>query len=177
MSIAESCTEQRLHSLYSAHHGWLRDLLRRRLGNACDAADLAHDTFLRLLLKPRQFDSFDGARAYLSTVARGLCIDLWRRREVERVWLETVAAQPAASMPSAEHHATVIEALCAVDAMLRQLPERVARTFLLAQLDGLTYREIAAELVVSERSVKKYMARAMLHCALFEAELALGAEA
>lgn len=35
--------------LYSDHHGWLQDWLRRRLGNAFDAADLAHDTFLRVL--------------------------------------------------------------------------------------------------------------------------------
>lgn len=44
------------------------------------------------------------------------------------------------------------------------LPERVRRAFLLAQLDGLTYRQIGVELGVSERMVKKYMARAMLHC-------------
>lgn len=167
-------SSQQLTALYGHHHGWLRDWLRRRLGNSSDAADLAHDTFLRLLLRPREFDSFDGARAYLSTVARGLCVDLWRRREIERAWLDTLAAQPDAIMPSAERQAIVVETLCAVDAMLRNLSDKVARTLLLSQVHGLTYSEIAVQLQVSERSIKKYMAQAMLHCALFEAELENG---
>ncbi|SDF57071.1 MULTISPECIES: RNA polymerase sigma factor [unclassified Duganella] len=78
--------------LYSHHHGWLYGLLQRRLGNHGDAADLAHDAFIRLLLKPRSFDSAEGARAYLSTVARGLCVDLWRRRQVEQAWFDALAA-------------------------------------------------------------------------------------
>ena len=39
--------------LYSDHHGWLVGWLRRRLGNPCDAADLAQDTFVRVLGKPQ----------------------------------------------------------------------------------------------------------------------------
>jgi RNA polymerase sigma-70 factor (ECF subfamily) len=34
----------------------------------------------------------------------------------------------------------------------------------MSQLDGLTYIEIGQRLGVSDRMVKKYMARAMLHC-------------
>lgn len=157
-------------ALYASHHGWLHALLHRRLGCTETAADLAHDAFLRLLVTPRRFDSFQGTRAYLSRVAKGLCVDLWRRREIERAWLEAFAAQPEATAPPAEHHAMVIETLCQVDAMLASLPRRVADAFVLAQVRGLTYREIAVRLEVSERMIKKYMARAMLHCALLEAE-------
>ena len=45
----------------------------------------------------------------------------------------------------------------------------MARAFILSHVDGLKYREIAVELDVSERTVKKYLAQAMLHCALLEA--------
>jgi RNA polymerase sigma-70 factor (ECF subfamily) len=37
-----------LHQLYSENNGWLKSWLRTRLGNAADASDLAHDTFLRV---------------------------------------------------------------------------------------------------------------------------------
>ena len=36
-------------SLYSDNHGWIQQWLARRLGNVHDAAELAHDVFLRLL--------------------------------------------------------------------------------------------------------------------------------
>ena len=48
--------------------------------------------------------------------------------------------------------------------------DRPRRAFVLAQIHEMTYREIGAELGVSERMVKKYMAQAMLQCLLFQAE-------
>ena len=50
--------------------------------------------------------------------------------------------------------------------MLDRLNPKARAAFLLSQLDGLTYAEIAAQLAVSERMVKKYMAQAMLQCLL-----------
>ncbi|WZB75780.1 sigma factor [Achromobacter insuavis] len=38
-----------LKTLYAEHHGWLRSWLRRKLGCPEQAADLAQDTFLRVL--------------------------------------------------------------------------------------------------------------------------------
>ncbi|MFT3804304.1 MAG: sigma-70 family RNA polymerase sigma factor [Burkholderiaceae bacterium] len=165
-----------LGPLYTAHHGWLQAWLRRRLGNACDAADLAHDAFVRLLLKPRQFDSVDGARAYLSTVARGLCVDLWRRREIEQAWLDALAARPQAVEPSAEQRVMVLQALVEIDAMLAALPPRPARAFVLAMVEERTDAEIAAELGVSDRMVRKYLSRVMLHCLQLPGALPAGAD-
>ena len=51
-----------------------------------------------------------------------------------------------------------------VDRMLASLSDKARRAFLMAQIHGLTYKEIAAELHVSDRMVKKYMAQAMLAC-------------
>jgi RNA polymerase sigma-70 factor (ECF subfamily) len=160
-----------LHELYRDHHGWLYGLLNRKLGNAGDAADLAHDVFLRLWTTPRRFDSRDGARAYLSTVAKGRCIDLWRRREIERAWLEVLMLQPEAVAPSAEDQAAMLETLYRIDAMLHQLSARTADAFVMAMVYGMTDKEIAAQLRVSDRMVRKYTANAMLHCMLLEAEL------
>ena len=56
--------------LYSDHHGWLKNWLRGRLGNAADAADLAQDTFLRLLARREQLE-IATPRAFLRTIARG----------------------------------------------------------------------------------------------------------
>jgi len=43
----------------------------------------------------------------------------------------------------------------------------VREVFLLAQCDGLTYREIAAQTGLALRTVNKYMALAMEHCCLY----------
>lgn len=156
-------------ALYSDHHHWLLALLRRRLGNAADAADLAHDAFLRLLLKPRDFPSTEGARAYLSVVAKGLCVDLWRRREVEQAWLDAVAQLPEALAVSAEQQAAAMQALIEIDAMLVRLPARAAEAFVMAVVHGMTDAAIAVSLGVSDRMVRKYVAQAMVQCLSLQA--------
>lgn len=156
-----------IEQMYCQHHAWLSSWLQNRTG--CDqvAADLAQDTFLRLLKKPK-VDASNNSRAYLKTIADGLWIDLWRRRQIEQAWQETLSHLPEAQAPSPEKHLIILESLYEVDKLLNQLPEKVATAFILSQINGLTYKQIAQQLEVSERMVKKYMAQAMLHCALLE---------
>ena len=100
-------------------------------------------------------------RAFLSTVAHGLVVSLWRRQDLERDYLDALAARPEPLAPSPEERALALEALAEVDALLAGLPPKAARAFLMAQLEGMGYAEIGAALGVSERMVKKYMAQAM----------------
>ena len=164
---------QDFEHLYGSHHGWLYKWLHRRLGNAADAADLAQDAFLRVLTGKCRFDNDPQARVYLRTMASGMCVDLWRRRELEQAWLDTLAARPEPTAPSAEHQAMVLEALGEVDAMLRGLPPKAAQAFVMAVVCEATDAEVAAALGVSTRMVRKYVAQAMLRCMLLEARLGL----
>ncbi len=159
-----------VHALYGEYHGWLHRVLQRRLGDADDAADLAHDAFLRLLTRPRPLDH-GSARPYLSRMARGLCVDLWRRREIERAWLDTLAHHPQAEAPSAEQSAAALEALVAVDGMLKRLPPMVARTFVLSMVHGLNGKQIAQRLGITDRTVRNHLSRAMLACLRLQARL------
>ncbi len=154
-----------LQTLYCDHHGWLHGWLRQRLGNASDAADLAHDTFLRILGRGQR-ETLREPRAYLAAVANGLLVSHWRRRDLERAWLDTLAAHPQVVAPSPEDRALVLEALEQIARMLDGLPARCREIFLLSQLDGLTYPQISVQLGVSVNVVQKAMTRAVGHCFL-----------
>jgi RNA polymerase sigma factor (sigma-70 family) len=167
-SVPEYATPPSVELLYVDHHSWLQGWLLRRLGNSSDAADLAHDVFMRLLAQPRRFESRPSARGYLRTMANGMCIDLWRRRCIEQAWVDALAAQPEATAPSAEHQSIVLETLYEIDALLRSLPPKAAQAFVMAVACDMTYREVARELGVSVRMVAKYVARATLHCLRLE---------
>lgn len=155
-----------LEQLYHHHHGWLLGWLRHRLGNGADAADLAHDTFVRLISGRSQwhFDSLPEARAYLRTTAQNLCINLWRRREIEQAWVQTLSTMPVAHHPSAERQAMVMQALEEIISMLSQLSPKAARAFTLAVICDMTDDEVGIALGVSGRMVRKYVAQAMLAC-------------
>lgn len=163
MGTAEVALEQGIKDLYTDHHRWLQGWLRRKLGNACDAADIAQDTFVRVLVR-QQLPGLKEPRAYLSSIARGLVIDHWRRRELEQAWLETLAAMPEPKAPSPETRMLFVEALVEIDRMLDSLKPAVRTAFLLAQLDGLTCPQIAERLGVSRATAERYIAKALREC-------------
>lgn len=149
-------------AMYSSHHGWLLGWLRKRLGCAADAADLAHDTFLRVLVQARP--DIREPRAFLSTVAGGILANFYRRRDIEQAYLRSLAEQPEASVQSPEARAIVLETLVEIDRRLSGLPAPVRRAFLLAQVDGMKQSDIAVALGVSLPTVQRYVARALLQC-------------
>lgn len=164
MSSADRSLNLEIHHLYCDHHGWLQGWLVRKLGNASDAADLAHDTFLRLLTRQTSRSLGNEPRALLTHIAKGLVVDRWRRQDVERAYLETIAHLPEPEVPSPETRWLILETLYRIETMLRDLPEKTRQAFLMSQIDGLTYPQIAEELGVSLVSVKRYMRDAFLAC-------------
>lgn len=154
-----------IEQLYGEHHGWLKGWLRSRTGNSADAADLAQDTFMRMLTS-RQLPSLREPRHYLVTIARGLLIDKSRRRALENAYLEVLAARPDALQISPETHHLIIESLFAIDAMLDGLGSRTRQIFLLVQLEGLSYVQVARQLGLSVTTVKNHLGKALMQCIL-----------
>lgn len=157
---------QPVANLYHEHHGWLHGWLRRKLGCTHQAADLAQDTFIEALLAPG-LGEIREPRAWLTTVAHGIMVNYLRRRKLELAYLDAIASHPEPLAPSPEERALIIEALCEIDTLLDGLPVKARQAFLLSQVEGLTYAEIAGRLGVSLSMVKKYMLRATLHLAGF----------
>jgi len=166
MAASEIALQQSVENLYLNHQSWLKGWLRRQLNCSESAADLAQDTFLRVLVT-RHVGHIVEPRAYLATVARRVMMDYFRRAALERAYLEALAAMPESVQISPEQRTILIETLCEIDAMLDALGEKARQIFLLSQLDGLTYAEIATQVNLSLSSVKKYMAKAIEHCLLF----------
>lgn len=190
-----------IERLYEDHHRWLSGWLRRRLGDSRDAADLAQDTFLRILTSwqkqaqqqeqqqqpaqaqrqepqqerrqalpgPDDPTALREPRAYLATVANRLLANHWRRLSLEQAFLASLAGLPEPETPSVEQRFLILETLQEIDVLLDRLAPRARTAFLLAQLEGLTYAEIAEQLQVNVRTIKRYMAAAYEECLLLMA--------
>ncbi|MBP6898514.1 MAG: sigma-70 family RNA polymerase sigma factor [Burkholderiaceae bacterium] len=167
MSAAELTLHREVRLLYTDHHRWLQAWLRGRLGDAATAADLAHDTFVRLLAgrRDRPHDSLGAQpRALLTHIAKGLVVDHWRRQQVQQACLEAIARLPAPQVPSPETQAIIVETLLQIDRLLDGLPPLSRQVFLLAQLDGLTLQQIAERTGLPVISVRRHIQRALVAC-------------
>ncbi|KKO61936.1 putative RNA polymerase sigma factor FecI [Janthinobacterium sp. KBS0711] len=150
-------------SLFTGHQGWLLQRLLLRLRNRAEAEDVASETFLRVLHAGR-LSAIREPRAYLTTVAKSVLLQQWRRRDIEQAYLESLALLPESVQPSPEERVVLLEALERLSRALDTLSAKARSAFLMSQLDGLTYAQIAAQLGVSASMVRQYMAQGLRCC-------------
>lgn len=159
MPLAEPLHRQDIATLYADHHGWLQGWLRKKLGSTACAADMAQDTFLRLLDREDAVAARE-PRAFLATVAQRVLFNHYRRQKLEQAYLDVLAQLPSPHAPSPEERALLLSTVFELDRMLDGLPPPVKRAFLLRQLDELPQEDIARQLGISLATVKRHLQRA-----------------
>lgn len=166
MSVRKAASRAHMHALYRDHHGWLQRWLRSRLACSHQAAELAHDTFVRVLAAPDDASAPEirEPRRFLAAIANRVLVDWIRRRSIERAYLETLAMQPEPCDPSPETREVIIETLVEIERLLDSLGERPRQIFLMTQVDGLSYVDIGRRRGLSVTTVRKHFTRAISAC-------------
>ena len=167
MSVAELPLQQAVQALYTEHHGWLFGWLRKKLGCPHNAADLSHDTFVRILASREALGALREPRAFLTTTARHLIIDRARRRQIEDAYLRELALTIEVlegCQQSPEQILLTLEALEQIAFVLDGLCLNARQAFLLYFLEGLRQGEIASQLQISARMVRTHLMNALAHC-------------
>ncbi|MEC5318112.1 sigma-70 family RNA polymerase sigma factor [Brenneria populi subsp. brevivirga] len=154
-----------LSLIFRSDYRWLTERLRRRIAYGCEAEDVASEAFLRLASLP-DLASVQEPRAMLTTLAKRVLYENWRKRDLEKAYLTALAHKPEFHHPSPEEQQLLMEALLTIDQALEGLSIKARQAFLYSQLDGLTYAEIARKLGVSSSMVRKYIAKALTNCYL-----------
>lgn len=129
------------------------------LHDEAESKDAVHDVFAQLLLShPRQLYE-DSAEAYLLACVRNRCLNLMRNRKIQDRIQRLYQLDQQASILSSQR---LDEELRNVSEAVRQLQPPVCRNIILRHFnDGLTFKEIAKELQVSETTVYKHLRRAL----------------
>ena len=162
--------EQRswLSELYAANFIAVFKVCCRVLGSCDDAADAAHEVFLRAADSLRPASPPAQARAWLVAVARNHCLDLLRRRRRHEAALTTLAAGPASS-PEPER--TVIDRQT-VDAILERLGVRERQALWQSAVERRSLDQIARSLGMTYMATAQLLHRSRKRAALLAAKLA-----
>jgi len=147
--------EERLGSLFDAHHERLYRLARRMTRNVDDALDLVQETFVRAARVPHAIP-YGAApeEAWLVRVLVNVQRDAWRRAAVRRRFAPRLAEPGAAEAPQ---EAALI-ARSVVWHALASLPPRRRAVVILRELEELPVPEIAALLGVSAITTRWHLA-------------------
>jgi RNA polymerase sigma-70 factor (ECF subfamily) len=145
--------------------GWLSILraVRRAVGESDAAEDLLHSAFVRLS-EYRQQHAVDNPSGFLVKTAANLAIDERRRAQIRRESSLDIGEMLnlADGRPLQTEALAAQERLNKVMAGLDALGPRTREIFLLHRIDGLKYREIAAQFDITVSAVEKHIAKASL---------------
>ena len=153
--------------LFQLHNRNLVHFIRARMGGpASDASEVAQESYVRLLqLENTGAVSF--LRAYLYRIAANLVIDrnIARRRHPE-LSAEAVKEELEQVADPFETERTVLAAdeYRQLLAYLQELSPKCRQAFELHRLRELPVEEVAREMGISDRMVRKYVARALIYC-------------
>ncbi len=153
-----------LADIFMRHANELRRFLHGRRG-AHDAEDMVQDSFVRLI-EQGQTQVISNPRAWLYRTGSNLATDAHDYNRV-RSAVHVDCANIEAIADQTADPARIIEARQQANHLwdaLQVLPEVCRHAFLLNRFDGLSQREIAQRLCISEKTVERHVLRALAAC-------------
>jgi RNA polymerase sigma-70 factor, ECF subfamily len=153
-----SAAPDRAEELFTEHSRRIYAYCLRQLGSREEAEDAVQATYLNACRSLLSGFEPDVAQAWLFKVAQNVCLtrqrSTWRRRRIERPEdiQEIEEFIPSPHEPGDE--------LLGIDVALASLPEQQQRAILLREWQGLSYREVAAEMGVTQGAVETLIFRA-----------------
>ncbi|MCB5186752.1 sigma-70 family RNA polymerase sigma factor [Methylobacillus caricis] len=149
---------------YTSHYFWLRSYLVRKFKCQHQAADVTQDTFIKLL-NHSNLSELAQPRAFLTTTATRIMIDMIRRRHLETTYLQFLQLSKSEQfVDSPEQLAIAVESLVAIANMLDSVSPKAREIFLMNRLDGMKHAEIAVHFGISIPRVRQYLAQVIVKC-------------
>jgi RNA polymerase sigma-70 factor (ECF subfamily) len=132
--------------LYDRHHAAVRGFLTRALGDADEAEDLVHATFLALPKAASSFDPTRPCRAWLF----GIAVRMMRRQRAAGArWTRVLTKFREVLSPSSEDPERIVSArhdLNRVEDALSGMSEAKRVVLIMAEVEGMSCEEIAGVL-------------------------------
>jgi RNA polymerase sigma factor (sigma-70 family) len=163
--------DKRITETISKERGRLRNFIRRRVPDANEAEDILQDVFFEYVEAYRLPEPIEQVGAWLFRVARNRIIDRFRKKrevalpempgeEEDGHWLEEVLPSADACPEAAYARSVLLEELFAA---LEELPREQRDVFIAHELDGRSFKELAAEKNVAVNTLLARKRYAVLH--------------
>jgi RNA polymerase sigma-70 factor (ECF subfamily) len=157
-----SAQAELIERLFREHNEALVRFLLPRLRSRQAALEVAQEAYVRLLSLD-QSGAISYLRAFLFKTAANLAVDRLRRDDVHARAMETPLFQELTDHRTPERVAAGAQEIGRLTQLLTDLPPKCRQAFILSRFHGMEFAAIASEMKLSERMVRTYVVRALLH--------------
>ena len=137
--------------IYDAHFDDLRRYLIFRSGDQDLSKDIAQNVFMKVWTKKIEIAS-GNIKSLLFKMATDEFISHIRKKKVEKEYTESIDLK---LIREADNNDDLLEKKVLFQKALNQLPEKQKTAFLMNKMQGLTYKEIAEILNLSQKAIEK----------------------
>ena len=166
--------DQRIAETVRQEQARLRNFIRKRVADEDDAEDVLQDVFYELVEAYRLMKPVEQVGAWLFRVARNRIIDRFRKKKAEPFVHEDVPAPNQEEglgwedlLPSPDGGPEAVYArsilLDELDAALGELPEDQRDVFIAHEVEGRSFKDLAAETGVSANTLLSRKHYAVVH--------------
>jgi RNA polymerase sigma factor (sigma-70 family) len=156
--------DRRISEAIEREQSRLRNFIRKRVPNPGDAEDILQDVFYSLVEAYRLMDPIEQVGAWLFRVARNRITDLFRKKKPEAdgdtLLLEDLLPSPDGGPEAAYARGVLLDEL---DDALDGLPEDQRDVFIAHEIEGRSFKELAAETGLSVNTLLSRKHYAVLH--------------
>jgi RNA polymerase sigma factor (sigma-70 family) len=165
--------DRRISEIFTREQFRLRSFIRRRVPDPRDAEDILQDVFYELVEANRLLMPIDHVTGWLFRVARNRITDLFRKKKPESfsdnaiadeddelLQFEDLLPSPDAG-PEALYARGVL--LAALELAVDELPEEQRTVFVAHELEGRSFKQMAADTGVSMNTLLSRKRYAVLH--------------
>ena len=152
--------EARLDGVMTREGSRLRNFIRRRVADPRDAEDVLQDVFTELVEANQLLMPIEHVSGWLFRVARNRIIDLFRRKKGESLDIDDLLPSPDGGPDAEFTRGALLEEL---EAAIAELPEEQRDVFVAHEIDGKSFKEMAAESGVSINTLLSRKRYAVLH--------------
>ena len=161
-------TDHSIADAFERQRARLRGFIRRRVPDPADVEDILQDVFYELVEAVRLVRPIEQVGAWLFTVARNRITDRFRKHRTESIdFTEDDESGLAALLPSTDAGPDSAFArrilLEELDAALDELPEEQRSVFIAHELEGRSFKEMAAATGVAMNTLLARKRYAVLH--------------
>lgn len=128
--------------------------------DTAEAEDVVEDTLLRLWNKRDELAQVDSLEAYATTVCRNLSIDRHEKGDAQNQSLDNVPEEAPSLDTRPDEQLDHADRMKWIGRLFNQLPEKQRSVMQLRDIEGLSYKEIAEALNITEEQVKTNLFRA-----------------
>lgn len=158
-----SASGELVERLFREHNEALLRFLRARLRSRQEAREVAQEAYVRLLSLDKP-GAVSYLRAFLFKTAANIAVDRRRHEETLARTAEAPLFHEFVDARTPEREVAARQAVQRLERLIAALPSKCRQAFLLNRVEGKDFSVIAHEMGLSERMVRTYVVRALLHC-------------